>query len=229
MPLFYTKKLNSSTPRLGYILEQTRKDFDVDLKTVSGAINIPEKYLYAIEKNRFMDLPKAKVYRINYIKKYANFLNLDEKIVTEHFVKEKGLVNIKVVHPKKTRKTTPLFSLSIIARNIIVASFIFLFVGYLSWQVRRILEPPKLMVYNPTEGITISTHTINVKGETDNECHLDINGKEIRLDENGRFNLAVDLSDGLNTIIITATKKHGKISTITRHIVVKKTISFSTN
>ncbi len=221
MTIFCAKKLTTPEQRLGAKLKEAREVFGVDLNTVSKAIRIPAKYLNALEKNRFNDLPKAKVYRLNYLKEYANFLHLDETKTIEQFNRENGLKGVEQIHPKQSLKNAPLFSISIFARNLLIASFVLLLVGYLGWQVKRVLEPPQLIVYNPAEGITVMEHNIAVQGETEKECRLAINGQEIMPDEKGRFNLMVNLSDGLNTIIITATKKHGKISTVTRHIVVK--------
>ncbi len=221
MSIFCFKKLNPPKQRLGQKLRVTREAFGVDVLTASHAIRVPAKYVEALEKNHFSELPKAKVYRQNYIKEYAKFLHLNEDEILEQFSNENGFKGIDIAHPKQSVKNAPLFSISILARNLLIACFILLFAGYLSWQVKRVLEPPRLIVYNPAEGITMTERTVAVQGETERECKLAINGQEIMPDEKGRFNLQVDLSDGLNTIVITATKKHGKISTVTRHIVVK--------
>jgi len=221
MSVFSSKKLADTEPRFGAKLKQAREVFGVDIASAGRAIGIPEKYLAALEKNRFADLPRAKVYRLSYVREYAKFLHLDENLMTEQFLKENGLKGVGVIHPKKFLRNAPLFSISIFARNLVVAGFILLFAGYLSFQVKRVLEPPRLTVYNPAEGITITEQSITVQGETERECQLAINGQEIMPDEKGVFNLTIDLANGLNTITVTATKKHGKVSTVTRHIVVK--------
>ncbi len=225
--IFCVKKLSENDKCLGAIFRTAREKFDLDLCAASKAARIPKKYLECLEKNKFSGLPKAKVYRLNYVKEYAHFLHLDESEMLKQFEKENGLKGTEIIHPKQHVRNTPLFSFSILIRNLLIAGLILSFTGYLAYQVKRVLEPPRLFVYNPTEGITINDYHIAVQGETEKECQLSINGKEIMPDEKGRFNLSVDLSEGLNTIIITATKKHGKNTTLTRHIVVKN-ISYST-
>jgi cytoskeletal protein RodZ len=221
MAIFNAKKIADTEPRLGLKFRWAREVFAIDLGTASRAVKIPEKYLTAMEKNRFSDLPKAKVYRLSYVREYAKFLHLNEDSASAQFLKENGLKGVGVIHPKKFVRNTPLFSISIFARNLLAACFILLFAGYLSWQVKRVIEPPELSVFNPAEGITVTENSITVQGETEKECQLAINGQEIMPDEKGNFNLTIDLAEGLNTITITATKKHGKVSTVTRHIVVK--------
>ena len=225
MSIFCIKKLTGTNTRLGQKLKETRESFGVNIETTARAIRIPKKYLEAIEKNKFADLPKAKVYRLNYVREFARFLNLDETAVMEQFEKENGLKGIPRTHPTLALKNTPIFSITIFARNILAICLILLFVGYLASQVKRILEPPQLVVFSPIEGYTTSNLNVIVQGETEKECRLAINGQEIMLDESGRFNSTIDLSNGLNTIIISATKKHGKTSTVTRHIVVKNLVA----
>lgn len=221
MSLFYAKKLAENEPRLGAKFKQSREAFGIDIPSASKTTRIPAEYLEALERNHFSDLPKAKVYRYNYVREYARFLHLDETAALNQFNEENGLKGIGIIHPKQTIKNVPLFSISMFARNLLIAGLILLFAGYLAWQVKQILNPPKLTVYSPAEGITISEKQVAVQGETEKETKLAINGQEIMPDEKGRFNLVIDLADGLNTIVITATKKHGKVSTVTRHIVVK--------
>lgn len=221
MSIFCVKKLPKNEFRLGHTLKASRENFNIDLDAVSKTIRIPKKYLEFLEKNKFSCLPKAKVYRTNYVREYARFLHLDETEMLAQFEKENGFKGTGVIHPKQHVRNTPLFSFSILMRNLLVAGLILFFTGYLAFQVKRVLEPPRLFIYNPTEGITINDQHVIVQGETEKECRLSINGQEIMPDEKGRFSLPVDLSEGLNTIIITATKKHGKNTTITRHIVVK--------
>ena len=224
MPIFCVKKLPKNKKNLGAILKKARQNFDIELGAASKALRIPKKYLEHLEKNKFTCLPKAKVYRLNYVRKYSRFLHLNEEETIKQFEKEHGLKGTEISHPKQYVRNAPLFSFSILIRNLLVAGLILSFAGYLSFQIKKVLEPPLLSIYAPAEGITINDSYIIVQGETEKECKISINGQEIKPDEKGHFNLLVDLSEGLNTIIITATKKHGKKTTITRHIVVKNNV-----
>ncbi|MCX6779887.1 MAG: hypothetical protein NT034_01765 [Candidatus Magasanikbacteria bacterium] len=49
---------------------------------------------------------------------------------------------------------------------------------------------------------------------------MEANGQEIKVDENGQFNTTILLADGVNTLTLSTTKKHGKTTTLVRHIVV---------
>jgi len=106
-------------------------------------------------------------------------------------------------------------------RAVALMSLVIGFLGYLIFQINGILHPPKLVVYMPAEGYVSSRLIIAVQGETEKEVKLQVNGKEIIANEQGKFEAEVDLSNGVNTITISAIKKHGKTATVTRHVIVK--------
>src|SRR3989339_709551 len=74
--------------------------------------------------------------------------------------------------------------------------------------------------YFPIEGQLSNRAETAIQGETDKESQLEVNGKEIKVNEQGKFNDVILLSNGVNTITLSTTKKHGKTTTVTRHVVV---------
>lgn len=193
----------------------------LDEKTLAHLARIPEKYLQAIKNSKFDSLPKAKAHRLAYIRSIAKVLELpaDECIV--QFEKEAGLNNADLAHPLRSIRLFPFASISIFIRNLTVAGLVVLFAGYLVWQVRGILQPPYLAVFTPTEGNVVSAPRTTIEGETEKESRLTVNGQDIMVSEQGKFSTEIDLGNGVNTIQISATKKHGKTTTIVRHVVVR--------
>ncbi len=194
-----------------------RQGFDLDGLTVRTKIQ--RRYLEAIEQGAFSVLPKSKAYRMAYIKEYARALGMNAEASARQFVQEDGLEGTATVHPKNGIRLFPFASLSIAFRNFLVGSCGVLFVGYLLWQVHGILQPPRLDVYSPIEGSLVSSIATTIAGQTDTETALTVNGQTITLNDHGTFTSKIDLADGLNTIVIEATKKHGKTSTIVRHVI----------
>lgn len=221
MSIFCFKKL-SPPVRLGERLRRAREAADFNLAQAAANCNVPEKYLAALESNRFTELPKAKVYRLSYLSEYARLLKLKEKPLFIQFIKEGGLKDLPEVSPEPSAKQ-PRISWPLLARNLFLAAGVLLLLGYLGWQVRNVLQPPRLEIFFPPEGYVTNKANITLEGETEKECRLTVNGGEITVNDQGRFQPTIDLTNGVNTIIITATKKHGKTATITRHVVVKNT------
>lgn len=207
--------------RLGDKLREARREKSLELIDVSRITRIPEKYLEAIEVGTFTILPKAKAHRVAYVREYAKILKLEPEDCLYQFEKEAGLDDTLKSHPHQNIKIFPFASISIFLRNILVGAVALSFAGYLMWQVNGVLQPPKLSVFFPSEGYVTAVPHTTIEGETEKESKLTVNGQEVMVNEQGKFSTAIDLSNGVNTVQILATKKHGKTTTITRHIVVK--------
>lgn len=220
MPVFCLKNLESAQ-RVGERLKKAREEQGLSLDDLNKKTRIPNKYLESIELGRFKELPQAKAHRLAYIREYAEALNLNPASFLYQFSQEADLNNEIPAHPRQARKLWALNSLSNIFRNVAVAILLLGFLGYLTWQVNGILQPPKLAVFTPADGYISSKLVTLVQGETEKEVRLTVNGKDIMPNDKGKFEIPVDLSNGVNTITISAIKKHGKITTITRHVIVK--------
>lgn len=224
MSIFCFKKI-SPPVRLGEQLKEARTKLGLSLETVSSKTRIAEKYLQAIEESNFEALPKARAYRLAYIRGYAGLVKLNPQKISCQFCKENGLGDVINQHPRRSFKCFPFYSFSWMARNVLIALFLVVFIGYLSWQVRGILTPPVLDVYSPQEGFISGRAEATVQGKTEKECRLTINGQTVQVDERGNFTAPINLSTGVNTITLSATKKHGKTTTVTRHVVVKESVN----
>ncbi|MDD4477075.1 MAG: helix-turn-helix domain-containing protein [Patescibacteria group bacterium] len=221
--MFSSKKLDQPV-RVCHRLKKIREELGLSLEFLSKTTRIPQKYLEAIEDCRFAVLPPAKIYRLSYIREYASALNLDAEEILSKFRDEEDVVENKIIHPRADLKFFPFNSVAIMLRSITILVLVAVFAGYLGWEVRGILQAPKLFVFTPIEGSIVNKYSAQVRGETEKEVNLTINGQEVRANEEGKFDATIDLSLGVNTIVITAIKKHGKTSEIIRHVVVKEIV-----
>jgi hypothetical protein len=77
-------------------------------------------------------------------------------------------------------------------------------------------------VFSPAEGSIVTEASTLVEGVTEAESQLAVNGQEVIMNADGKFEAELNLIPGLNTITIASTKKkHGKTTTITRHVIVR--------
>jgi len=81
--------------------------------------------------------------------------------------------------------------------------------------------PPQLSVNAPSE-----THEkeVTVKGKTEADIMVSVNGKKLRAGDDGSFSVAVSLEEGENTITIVATDKAGNKTTKTITVTYKPQI-----
>lgn len=220
MAIFCRKQL-SSPVRCNEKIKQARDHAGLSLDRLAEKTGIAKKYLENLENANYRLLPPAKAYRLAYLKTIAAVLNLDYKNLAYNFKNENGLDDCD---PKKNDADgySSFQPLSLIARNSAIALLIIFFSGYLIWQVRGIMAPPKLTIYSPLEGFVFSRPAALVEGETDRECRLLVNGQEVNVNEKGKFSTDISLTRGLNTITVSSSKKHGKTTVLTRHVVMNE-------
>ncbi len=222
MAIFYHKKL--STPEyLGSKFKKAREEKNLTLENLVKITHIDQKYLQAIEDGNYKLLPKTKVHRQAYVREYCQTLELNYEEFLAQFKEETKHEKIST-EPTNSYQKYYLTSITIFLRNIFIFIIITAFFTYFGFQIKGVLNPPKLNVLSPFEGQTVENLTVMVQGEAEKESQLTVNGKEIMLNEKGQFESLIDLSEGLNTIVISATKKHGKTTTVIRHVVTKNVL-----
>ena len=219
MTFFCYKKLAAGRENLGTQLRQTRAARCWTLAHAGAVAGVPEAYIQAIEKNDWAALPPARAYRLAYVRHYTQALGMDATEAERRFKAEGGLAGLAMQHPFRAIRYFPFHSVGMFVRSATAVVFVGAFIGYLAWQVSGVVKPPRLEISYPSEGaLAPMLHTV-VDGATEPESKLTVNGAEVMVSPSGQFNVKVDLVNGLNTIIVEASKKHGRTTTITRHII----------
>lgn len=86
---------------------------------------------------------------------------------------------------------------------------------------QKIISAPKLTIIYPEKNLLTKETAIEIKGQTEKEAEVKINGELILNNNNGNFSQTINLKKGLNTITINAQKKYSKESSVTRQILVE--------
>lgn len=220
MAIFCLKNLDPLI-RVGERLKKARESQQISLEEISKKTRVPLKYIQAIESGNFSNLPATKAHQLAYVREYAHTLQLNPASILYQFSQESNLTSLPTIHPKQGFSLWRINSISHMLKYVTVSMLLVGFVGYLAWQINGVLQPPKLFVFAPLDGYISNRLGTTVQGETEKEVQLTINGKEAMLNNQGKFELPIDLSNGVNTITISATKKHGKTTTVTRHVIVR--------
>lgn len=95
------------------------------------------------------------------------------------------------------------------------------FLGFIVFQIWRMVAPPILTIDTPTPDSFTDQPQIVVAGHTAPEIAVEINGQLVSSKPDGAFAQPVELQVGANRIIISATKKHGLFTTVSRTIMLK--------
>lgn len=219
----FTKKDLTPPTRVCFRLKEAREEKKVSLEDLEKKTMISKKHLQALEECRFRDIPYPAVYQKNFVKKYAEALGLESDPFMTQYLVEEATKEKKQKSNKDIAKSRWCF-LPTVLRFAGLFLLALIFVSYLGWQVKRIVEPPRLIIYSPIEGLITGDQNIFVQGETEKEASVFVNGREIKNGENGQFKEEISLSSGVNTLEIVVKKKHGKTTVETRHVVYKTKI-----
>jgi len=220
----FKKTRLASSRTIGERLREHRLELKLSVEEAVQATKINRKYLEAIEQGNYKQLP-GEVYVRNFLKKYAEFLQLDVEEVIGQYAKEHGVVKqITNQGPRFVQRhvdAKPLLTPKRLRRlGFIIVVLIVL--GYIAWQVWSIVRPPELIIDYPPARLTIQDQTIEVRGYTEPESTVTINGQEALINAQGEFSEQVGLHVGLNTIKVVSKKERSRAQTIIQQVLVQE-------
>jgi cytoskeletal protein RodZ len=203
---------------VGEVLKETRELKNLTLDQVSHATRIQKKYLLAIEKNDFKQIPTQE-YAKGYVKNYSDFLGLNARNILAFLRRQTREVPKSVLLPQKA--SGPLRKSRFILTPgrfvvIVVVVLLLSFISYFFLQYQRLQLPPTLIVQEPKDQQVIQAQRIDVLGATDPSATISINGVGVLVRSDGKFFDQVQLFPGENTISITATSRYGKTASVTK-------------
>ncbi|MFA6198262.1 MAG: helix-turn-helix domain-containing protein [Patescibacteria group bacterium] len=222
----FTAKDIRSIKTLGERLRAIRTEAGIELADASSATGIQKSYLAALEEGRYDRLP-GEMYARNFLKSYAEYLELNPASVFRLYEKER-----QVDRSQRQPSNTPLLpqrisahSLAItpkIVRRLAIALVILACFAYLGYVIYKSISPPLLTIDTPTDNLITTQSVLDISGHVEPESQLQINGREVVSDQNGAFHDTVTLQEGLNIITLEAVKKRSKPTIIYRKVLLNK-------
>jgi len=80
---------------------------------------------------------------------------------------------------------------------------------------------PSLSISEPAVNKVFDTPVVRIKGNTEKESQLTVNGREITMNHDGAFDQEIELPAGVNSLYLLVQNRFGKITQETRYVVVK--------
>lgn len=211
------------TKTIGEILREERERHHLPIGKLAQKTLIKEKYLRALEENKFEQLPAATFVR-GYIKIYAQLFGFDHQplvaLLRRDFKESvKGqLVPREFIKPvlKKRQNWGP-------ATFVVLGlalTFITL-ISYVGLQWHMLTQPPSLKIISPLEDSLVAAR-LSVSGQTTADAIVTVNSLPVALQADGSFETEVYLSrEGVNTISVEAQDRRGKTTLVQRSVRVK--------
>jgi cytoskeletal protein RodZ len=211
-----SRGLADALPGLPERLYAARERKGVDLYRAERDTKIRARYLGALERGEWRELPGA-VYTKGFLRNYAIYLGLDPDEVVRQWKHERGdvpAVTPAITVPRPLQAPRQGITFSPVA---IVALLLFLlvaaFVAYLGIQLVRFAKPPTLAVTAPAMAVVDvpeDTATYVLRGTSIAGATITVTapGRDqpyrVTADANGRSSAEVELRRGKNQFDITA-------------------------
>jgi len=212
------------TTSCGEFLKRIRLDKGYSIEKTAEETKILASIIKDIENNAYENLPPP-VYLRGIIKKYANFLKLDEEKTLALYQKSNGrnLSSGKNDLPPKNRFFINESKFSLFFKNVLPQFlrwiFWFLILSYFIYEASFFILPAKIILYSPLEDFTTIQPELKISGKVIRAKGFFVKDKEIFLEKNGEFNDKIMLLPGLNNIEFKAINILNHISSIERQII----------
>lgn len=204
-----------TTPSLPERLTAARERKGVDLYRAERDTKIRARYLAALERGDYRELPGA-VYTKGFLRNYAQYLGLDPDEVLLQWRRERGepreaQPRITVPRPIAAPRPGLTFSPGLVVFAIMLVA-VLVFVGYLGVQLLRFAKPPVLAVVDPPVAVTEVDDTVTeytLRGTSDAGATITIAtpGRDpytTSADADGRWDATVELRRGRNQFDVSA-------------------------
>jgi nitrogen fixation protein FixH len=200
--------------KLGEVLRSAREERGVDLARVERDTKIRSRYLSALERGAYRELPGA-VYTKGFLRNYGAYLGLDTEYLVDLYRLESAAAPVE----RPTVQTPPRPIAARRSRAFVITPSLLmgalLTVGVVVFAVYLVLE---LVTFAGIPGLSITVPSGDVRGWMDDEYTIqgvtEPNSRvtaetasrktEVVADAAGRFQVTVALRPGSNVVTITA-------------------------
>ena len=200
--------------KLGEVLRAAREAKGVDLVRVERETKIRERYLSALERGEYRELPGS-VYTKGFLRNYGAYLGLDPEYLIDLYRLETA--ELRAERPMTPAPPRPIAGRRtrafVVTPGAVVAAILTILVGgfvaYLGYQFVNFARTPELRIVEPAgdvnqhpessitlRGVTAPNATITVSGLPENPS--------VRADATGAFEITVELRPGSNVVRLIA-------------------------
>ena len=201
------------TRRLGDVLREAREAKGVDLVRVERETKIRERYLSALERGEYRELPGS-VYTKGFLRNYGAYLALDPEELIDLYRLE------TTAAPERPRAPTPPRPLAgrrnrtfVVTPGAIVGAILTIGVGavvaYLAFEIINFARIPDLRITDPPGNVNgYTADEITIRGVTAPNATVTVanlrENPQVTADAEGRFEVVVGLVPGSNVVRLTA-------------------------
>lgn len=200
--------------KLGEVLRGAREAKGVDLPRVERDTKIRARYLSALERGEYRELP-GPVYTKGFLRNYGLYLGLDPEYLVDLYRLEASGVGVDRPAPgtgprPRRRRRTRTF---VVTPGAVVAAILTILVGafiaWLTYEFVNFAGIPELRITEPPGDVAAYRQTqIAISGVTAPDARISVDGlgenRELIADHRGQFSFVAQLMPGSNVVALTA-------------------------
>ena len=199
--------------KLGTVLRTAREARFIDLARVERDTKIRSRYLSALERGDYRDLPEP-IYTRGFLRNYGLYLGLDPEYLIDLYRLESGTAVERPAMPSPRRPVAARQGRSlVVSSSAVVAAILTLlvvaFVVYLVGEFVTFARTPDLRITDPaTDVLAWEGAGYTIRGVTEPNSTVTTDGlrqnPSTRADADGEFSVQVSLVPGANVITLVA-------------------------
>lgn len=109
----------------------------------------------------------------------------------------------------------PTDNLQTYIRTITITLIILVILGYALFQARNLIQGPVVTITSPLNGAVVTMPLIEVSGIAQNISRIELNNRDIVIDENGHFAEQLLLAPGYTIMSVLARDRFGRTTSRT--------------
>lgn len=219
---FIQKSINASG-RIGQDLVEWRERAGLTRLQAATHTKINESLIRLWEEERWSDIDDV-VYGERMLRAYVTFLGGSVPYTVQKY--HEGIDANRF-----TRRTEDLLPRTrkihltdfLVGYKLVAAAGFILFAiglgGYVFLQGHRISKPPTLSISEPKDGTRLDAPSVIVRGNTDPDASVNVNGRQAYVEPDGAFQFSLDIPRGTTLVVVHARKRYGREITEVRRVV----------
>jgi cytoskeletal protein RodZ len=203
---------------IGQILKDARVLKKYSLMHVEGMTKIKSGFIDSIEKENWDALPPFPTV-LGFVKSLSSSLGVDQKMAVAVLKRDYPPKKLRITpKPDVSKKFTWSPKLTFVVG---VSGVLIILLGYLSFQYFHFVSRPELTIDSPKENQIVKGNSVMVFGSTDSDVKVVINNQPIMVSPDGKFSESLDVTPETKEIVIVASSRSGKTTTVSRKITVQ--------
>lgn len=202
---------------IGKFLKEARIRKGYSLSQLEDDTKIKRTFIVAVEKENWASLPDFPV-TLGFVKNIAKYLGADERVAVAILKRDYPPQSLSI-NPKPDVGSKFFWSPRL-TFLVGIGMVLFLILGYMGFQYVKFVAPPTLSVIQPKDEAKVKLPSVKVSGKTDANATVLVNNQPVLIEEDGSFGVEIEIFEGTDEIVVSATSRAGKETVVSRKILV---------